>query len=138
MFLAVFQEGITLFDCKMSIISYPVHWLILYLLRTVCCFFFFWIIVACMFVAVYTRSVCFVCLWNDYYRKSRSLIDSLLVLICMLFLLIWIIIAGVLVAVLPEANCLYDCRMIIFLYLDHWLIFHLLQWFKIERNNIQF
>ena len=97
-------------------------------------FLFIWIIVACMFVAVYTRTVCFVCLWNGYYRISRSLIDSLLVLICMLSLLIWIIIAGMLVAVLPEVICYYDCEMIYFLYPDHWLIFHLLSFFQLWIN----
>ena len=41
MIVAVYQEVIAFYNCDMSIISYPVHWLILYLLRSVCCFFLF-------------------------------------------------------------------------------------------------
>ena len=53
--------------------------LIDYLLALICLLFLFiWLIIARMFVAVYTRNDCFVCLWNYLYLISSSLIDSLL------------------------------------------------------------
>ena len=41
MLLAIWQKVLTLYDCKIIIILYPIHWLIVYLLRSVCCLFSF-------------------------------------------------------------------------------------------------
>ena len=78
-------------------------------------------------IGYFAGSDYFVWLWNDYYLISNSFIDSLLSLVCLLFLFIWNIIAGMLLAVfLQEVNALYDCEMIIFLYSVHWFIVYLL------------
>ena len=73
------------------------------------------------------RSNLFVWLWNDFYNITNSLIHSLVSQICMLFLFIWIIVAGMLLAVLQGVITFYDCEMTIILYLVHWLIHHLLR-----------
>ena len=101
--LVVWYEVISLYDCEMNFIWYPVHWLILYLLRSVCCFFH---LNNCSWYAiVFLTSFEFcVWLWNDYYLIPSSLINSLHAFICILFLSIWIIAAGMLVAVFTRSN----------------------------------
>ena len=71
----------------------------------------------------FTRNDYYVWLWNNLYLIFSSLVQSLLAWICMLFLFIWTIVAGMLVAVLQAVISLYDSWMIIILYLVHWLIF---------------
>ena len=104
-------------DLSLSYIEFII-WLFLYLTRSlfalIClCFLSFWIILASMFVVVFTRCDYFVWLWNDYYLISRSVIDSLLAEISMLFLFNWIVLAGIFVAVLQEVISRYTCEMII-------------------------
>ena len=57
--------------------------------------------------------------WNIYHLISISLIDSLLILIYMLFLSIWLFIACMLLAVLQEFITSYDCEI----YLDLYMFF---------------
>ena len=74
-----------------------------------------------------TRSDFLLWWWNDYYFISSSTIDSLLAKIYIIFLLIWIIAAGMLLVVLQLVLSLYDGHMLLFLYLVHWLILSLLR-----------
>ena len=64
----------------------------------------------------FTRSHYFVCLWDNHYFISGLLIDSFLALICILFLFIWIIGAGIILAIWQEVITLDNCELIIILY----------------------
>ena len=78
-------------------------------------------------IGSFTRFYFIVCLWNDCYPISTSLIDSLLALICMLFLFIWFIAAGSFVADFTRSNisvCLWNVYIV---YQLHWLFFYLLR-----------
>ena len=106
------------FVVEISIIQYLVYWLILYLLKPIyfyylnyCSMYIFWFFLRKL-IAVY------ICQMILFYVYRSSLIDSLLLLICMLFLSIWFTVASMFVAVLP--------RSFIFAYL--FSIIHLVQW----------
>ena len=113
---------------------FPVHWLILFLPKSVYCFFCFEFLKLVCFWLFFKGSDFYEWLWNNFYVISSSLIDSLFALICMLFLLIWIIIASrMLLAVWKEVITFYDCKMMITMYPVHWLILQLLWsgfWFQ--------
>ena len=67
-------------------------------------------------------------LWNVNYLLFISLIDSLLVLIFLLFLFILIVVAGMILAVWPEVTTLYGCEIIIILNQVHLLNLFLLRY----------
>ena len=80
MVMAVLQKMISLYDFDMIIILYWIHWLILYLLRSI---FFIWNIVGRMMLAIllwndYYFVLLSIWLWTYYYHLSSPLIDSLL------------------------------------------------------------
>ena len=113
--LAVLQEVLSLYGCDICIILFPDHWLIYYLLRSVCCF--------SLFELMYkTRFLCMIVKY--FYFISVPLVDSILAKIFKFFLSNWIIVASMLYAVLQEVFYLYNCEIIIILY--HWVIFYLL------------
>ena len=65
-------------------------------------FLFIWIFVASMVVTVFTVSDFFAWCWNNHFHISSSLIGSLLAQFCMLLFFIWIIVAGMLLAILQQ------------------------------------
>ena len=128
MLMAILKVVITLYNCEMIFNLYIVSFLVLNLFRSVCYYFqSIAVYVVGIFVAAFTRTDLSTCLWNDHYCISRSLIDSLLALIYMVFYFIWIIVARMCVAVLQEVITLYDFEMIIFLYPVLWMILFLLR-----------
>ena len=68
MLLIVLQEVIFVYDCEMSIVIYPVYFLILYLFRSVYCFFF-GIIVAGMSLAVLQEVI-------TLYASKRNILSE--------------------------------------------------------------
>ena len=72
-----------------------------------------------------------VCLWNNLYLISRSLI---VFFVLRSFFYIWVIEACMLLAVFTRSDFLFDCEMISMLYPHHWLIFS----FWLDLNNVSF
>ena len=99
---------------------YSVHWLILYLLRSVCNFS--WIIIDGMLLAVFTKKN--VWLWNDYYLYAVHCLNFYLLWPLVLYLILcsWYV-----VAVLQEIITMCDCKMNIFFNSLHRLIHYLLR-----------
>ena len=131
-----------MYNCSLIIIIYPVHlfdsllmiisnednWLDLesYLdLHVV--FSSFELLFSEYILDSFIRSGIFVCLWNDYYLISSSLIVSLFPQICMLYIFIWIVVASMFVPVLPEVIPLYDYELLTFVYHVHCFILYLLR-----------
>ena len=113
--------GLSIFN-----LLYPVHWLILYLLRFVYCFFSFELLqLVCLWLFDKKWLLCMIL--HDSYLISRSFIDSLPALICMFYSFKWIIVAGMILAVWQIVMDLYYWEIIIILYPVHWLVLYLLR-----------
>ena len=93
------------------------HWLIHYLLRPMCCFIISFF-VAGMFVAGFKWREYFVWLRYDYFSTFSTLIYSLLVYICMLFLFICIIAASIFVAIFIRSECFFMIQIWISSYIQ--------------------
>ena len=87
-----------------------------------------WVILAGMFLVVFTRTNFSVYWCKNHYFISSSLINSLLALICMLFCLIWIFVAGMSVAV--------STRIYLFCMVLYWLLSYIefIYWFVTYFN----
>ena len=126
MSLAVWQEVITLYDCEIIIILYPVHWLILSMFDLYVVYFhlnYCSQYVICCFI----KYDFFVWLWNDYHRLSSSLIHSLLDKIFTSFLFHLDYWSWYIFGCLSKKwfRCTF-CEMMFSLFPVHWLILYLL------------
>ena len=121
MIISVLKDVITLYCWEMIINLYPVHWLILYLLRSVYCFFPFDFL-SKTWLLMFEKKLLFLSFWNNYFLISSSSIDSLLAYICILFRTFWIIVAGMCVAFFMRNSLFYVHKMIVILHHIHWLI----------------
>ena len=91
MFVAVLQNVIPLYDCKIVLILYPVYLLILYMLLSVLCLFFYLNYWSGYVIEIFTTGNYLVWLWMYYYFVSSSLFDYLLLRYIYIYIYIYVL-----------------------------------------------